>query len=159
MAEQPRDEIRAGRRDAGAVQHLGYAPGGLSCMRRERRLRRDGRHVLDCKDGWKRRGATWKEPGFKQGPTNPVVGVSWDDVKAFCEWLTKRERGSGALPKSMNYRLPTDIEWSVAVGLDSEPGNTPEEKSSKINLYPWGTKCRRRLDLVITLETNRKAGP
>ena len=54
------------------------------------------------KDGWKRRGATWKEPGFKQGPTNPVVGVSWDDVKAFCEWLTKRERGSGALPKSSN---------------------------------------------------------
>ena len=27
------------------------------------------------KDGWKRRGATWKEPGFKQGPMNPVVGV------------------------------------------------------------------------------------
>jgi formylglycine-generating enzyme required for sulfatase activity len=92
------------------------------------------------KDGWKRRGATWKEPGFKQGPTNPVVGVSWNDVKAFCEWLTKRERGSGALPESMHYRLPTDTEWSVAVGLDSEPGNTPEEKSSKINLYPWGTK-------------------
>ena len=92
------------------------------------------------KDGWKRRGATWKEPGFKQGPTYPVVGVSWDDVKAFCEWLTKRERGSGALPESMHYRLPTDTEWSVAVGLDSEPGNTPEEKSSKINLYPWGTK-------------------
>src|SRR6266481_6033667 len=91
------------------------------------------------KDGWKRRGATWKEPGFKQGPTYPVVGVSWNDVKAFCEWLTKRERGSGALPESMHYRLPTDTEWSVAVGLDSEPGNTPEEKSSKINLYPWGT--------------------
>jgi len=86
------------------------------------------------KDGWKRRGATWKEPGFKQDPTNPVVGVSWDDVKAFCEWLTKRERGSGALPESMHYRLPTDTEWSVAVGLDSEPGNTPQEKSSKINL-------------------------
>jgi hypothetical protein len=28
------------------------------------------------KDGWKRRGATWKEPAFKQGPTYPVVGVS-----------------------------------------------------------------------------------
>ena len=28
MAEQLRDEIRAGPRDAGAVQHLGYAPGG-----------------------------------------------------------------------------------------------------------------------------------
>jgi len=90
------------------------------------------------KDGWKRRGATWKEPGFKQGSTHPVVGVSWADAKAFCEWLTKRERGSGVLPKDVHYRLPTDQEWSVAVGLDSEPGNTPEEKSLKIKLYPWG---------------------
>jgi formylglycine-generating enzyme required for sulfatase activity len=61
-------------------------------------------------------------------------------VKAFCQWLTKREHHSGVLPKSMQYRLPTDIEWSATVGLESEPGDTPEEKSSKINLYPWGTK-------------------
>jgi|HubBroStandDraft_6_1064221.scaffolds.fasta_scaffold03828_5 hypothetical protein len=91
-------------------------------------------------DGWKQLGATWKEPGFSQGPTNPVVGVSWDDAKAFCTWLTQRERRSGALPEGMHYRLPTDQEWSVAVGLDSERGNTPEEKNSKIRLYQWGTK-------------------
>jgi hypothetical protein len=90
------------------------------------------------KEGWKQLGATWKEPGFSQGPTDPVVGVSWDDAKAFCAWLTKRERSSGALPADMHYRLPTDQEWSVAAGLDSEPGNTPEEKDSKIRLYQWG---------------------
>jgi formylglycine-generating enzyme required for sulfatase activity len=90
------------------------------------------------KDGWKQRGATWNDPGFKQSSTDPVVGVSWDDAKAFCEWLTKRERASGAVPEGMQYRLPTDQEWSVAVGLDSEPGDTPEEKNSKIKLYPWG---------------------
>jgi formylglycine-generating enzyme required for sulfatase activity len=90
------------------------------------------------KDGWKQRGATWKDPGFKQSSTDPVVGVSWDDAKAFCEWLTKRERASGAVPEGMQYRLPTDQEWSVAVGLDSETGDTPEEKNSKIKLYPWG---------------------
>jgi Sulfatase-modifying factor enzyme 1 len=92
------------------------------------------------KDGWKQRGATWKEPGFQQGSTHPVVGVSWNDAKAFCEWLTIRERASGALSAGMKYRLPTDEEWSVAVGLDSEPGNTPEEKDSKKNLYPWGKR-------------------
>jgi formylglycine-generating enzyme required for sulfatase activity len=91
-------------------------------------------------DGWKQRGATWKEPGFFQGSTHPVVGVSYDDAKAFCEWLTKQERGSGALPEGMRYRLPTDQEWSVAVGLDSEAGNTPQEKASTKNLYPWGTR-------------------
>jgi formylglycine-generating enzyme required for sulfatase activity len=91
-------------------------------------------------DGWKQRGATWREPGFSQGPTHPVVGVSWDDAKAFCEWLTRREHGSGVLPQGLHYRLPTDEEWSVAVGLNSEPGNTPEEKQkgSKVELYPWG---------------------
>jgi hypothetical protein len=89
-------------------------------------------------DGWNQRGATWKDPGFKQGSTDPVVGVSWDDAKAFCEWLTKRERASRALPEGMQYRLPTDQEWSVAVGLDSEPGDTPQEKNSKIKVYPWG---------------------
>jgi len=89
-------------------------------------------------DGWKQRGATWKDPGFKQGSTDPVVGVSWDDATAFCEWLTKREHTSGALPEGVQYRLPTDQEWSVAVGLDSEPGNTPQEKNSRIKLYAWG---------------------
>jgi hypothetical protein len=28
------------------------------------------------KDGWEQREATWKEPGFSQGPTNPVVGMT-----------------------------------------------------------------------------------
>jgi formylglycine-generating enzyme required for sulfatase activity len=91
-------------------------------------------------DGWKQLGATWKEPGFDQGATDPVVGLNWDDARAFCAWLTEREHRSGVLPEGMHYRLPTDQEWSVAVGLDTEPGNTPEEKDSKIKLYPWGTE-------------------
>ena len=32
-------------------------------------------------DGWKPRGATWKSPGFAQGPTHPVSGVSWEDAQ------------------------------------------------------------------------------
>jgi len=91
-------------------------------------------------DGWKQLGATWKEPGFTQGPTYPVVGVSWDDASAFCAWLTNREYRSGTLPQGRYYRLPTDQEWSIAVALDSESGNTPEEKDSKIRVYPWGTE-------------------
>ena len=33
------------------------------------------------KNGWKERGATWKEPGFRQGANHPVVGVSPYDVE------------------------------------------------------------------------------
>jgi formylglycine-generating enzyme required for sulfatase activity len=90
------------------------------------------------KDGWKQRRATWREPGFSQGPTHPVVGVSWDDAKKFCEWLTRREQGSGRLPGGRVYRLPTDTEWSAGVGLQREQGKSPRDKSGKIRLYPWG---------------------
>jgi formylglycine-generating enzyme required for sulfatase activity len=95
------------------------------------------------KDGWKQRGATWKAPGFSQGANHPVVGVSWNDAKEFCQWLTKRERSEGDLPQDREYRLPTDEEWSAAVGLKNEVGNTPKEKSGKIVLYPWDIPQKR----------------
>jgi formylglycine-generating enzyme required for sulfatase activity len=95
------------------------------------------------KDGEKQRGATWKKPGFSQGPNYPVVGVSWDDAQEFCRWLTKIERNAGDLPADREYRLPTDEEWSVAVGLKNEAGSTPQEKSLKIKLYPWDIPQKR----------------
>lgn len=92
-------------------------------------------------DGWKQRGDTWKSPGFRQGPTHPVCGVSWDDAKAFCAWLTEKERAAGRLPAGWAYRLPTDAEWSTAVGLERESGSTPKEKQMEVkDVYPWGTQ-------------------
>jgi formylglycine-generating enzyme required for sulfatase activity len=95
------------------------------------------------KDGWRQGGSTWKEPGFSQGPTHPVVGVSWNDAKEFCQWLTKRERSAGNLPQDREYRLPKDDEWSAAVGLKNEVGSTPQEKDGKIKLYPWDIPQKR----------------
>jgi Sulfatase-modifying factor enzyme 1/TIR domain len=86
------------------------------------------------KDGWKQRGATWREPGFSQEPTHPVVGVSWNDAKRFCEWLTRREQVSGMLPRGWVYRLPTDAEWSGGVGLQGEAGNNPKEKDRALSV-------------------------
>jgi serine/threonine protein kinase len=70
---------------------------------------------------------------------HPVVGVSWEDAQRFCQWLTEKESAEGLLPKGLKYRLPTDEEWSWAVGLPPELGTTPEEKSGKNSVdFPWG---------------------
>jgi formylglycine-generating enzyme required for sulfatase activity len=74
-----------------------------------------------------------------RGPDDPVVGVSWEHAQAFCQWLTEKESAEGKLAKGAKYRLPTDEEWSGAVGLGAEQGATPAEKSGKDNVhYPWG---------------------
>ena len=45
----------------------------------------------------------------------------------------------GKIKAGQKYRLPTDAEWSVAVGLGKEKGNTPQEKHRGIkDVYPWG---------------------
>jgi serine/threonine protein kinase len=83
----------------------------------------------------------WRAPGFKQGPDHPVVNVTWQEAIAFCKWLTDKEHTEGALPPNQFYRLPTDLEWSKAVGLPEEPGKTPAERDMAIaDVYPWGTQ-------------------
>jgi serine/threonine protein kinase len=76
--------------------------------------------------------AHWEEPGFAQTDKHPVCGVSWDDAKAFCKWLTEREIKSGQLPPGFQYRLPTDAEWKGLL-VTQIPGK-PDRESR----YPWG---------------------
>ena len=88
-------------------------------------------------------GRAWKKPNFEQGPMHPAVNVSWDDAKAFCAWLTEKERRSGTLTSKQEYRLPTDLEWSTAVGINKETGSNPKERQengTKTGVYPWGTQ-------------------
>jgi formylglycine-generating enzyme required for sulfatase activity len=76
------------------------------------------------------------------GPDFPVVNVSWNDAQAFCAWLTATERAGGKISAKEFYRLPTDEEWSAAVGIGGrESGATPKERSAKLeNIFPWGTE-------------------
>src|ERR1039458_1334583 len=76
-------------------------------------------------------------------PYHPVANVSWNAAKAFCQWLTAKEQGDGLIPHGWIYRLPTDEEWSLAAGLQSENGDSPMEKSKNgegKTLYPWGSQ-------------------
>ncbi|MEA3189122.1 MAG: eukaryotic-like serine/threonine-protein kinase, partial [Chthoniobacter sp.] len=87
------------------------------------------------------RSNAWMQPGFKQGPDHPVVNVSWNDAMAFCKWLTDKEHKEGLLSPTESYRLPTDLEWSKAVGLPDENGRTAEARDMDVpDLYPWGTQ-------------------
>ena len=86
-------------------------------------------------------GQRWEKPTFTQGPNHPAVNVSWEDAQAFCQWLTAKERLEGKLTAAQGYRLPTDWEWSVAVGLVEPRAGTPKEKEAKIReVYPWGNQ-------------------
>ena len=48
--------------------------------------------------------------------------------------LTERERKAGKLAANETYRLPTDHEWSCAVGIgeQEDAAKTPKEKDGKI---------------------------
>jgi formylglycine-generating enzyme required for sulfatase activity len=83
---------------------------------------------------------SWYNPNFQQDLTHPAVNVSWDDAKAFCPWLTEKEQAEGLLAQHQTYRLPTDEEWSWAVGIgDQEFRSTPRENDGKlVGVYPWG---------------------
>lgn len=101
-----------------------------------------GMYSLDeKKKEWRQAGKTWKDPGFAQTGEHAVCGVSWEDATAFCEWLTEQERKAGRISAKQSYRLPSDEEWSAAVGLKEESGKTPEKRDGKVKgVYPWGTK-------------------
>jgi hypothetical protein len=82
-----------------------------------------------------------KKPSFEQGSDHPALNVSWEDAQAFCRWLTEKEQKAGMLGKGMSYRLPRDLEWSAAVGLPQERGNTPKARNEGIqDHYPWGSQ-------------------
>jgi eukaryotic-like serine/threonine-protein kinase len=81
----------------------------------------------------------YEPPDFQQTANHPVVKVNWFDAMAFCKWLTEKERDENLIEDRQSYRLPTDKEWSAAVGLQNEVGATPQARDGKIkNEFPWG---------------------
>jgi sulfatase modifying factor 1 len=53
-----------------------------------------------------RRDLSWRNPGFAQDGSHPVVCVSWDDAKAYVDWIAQRT--------GKPYRLLTEAEFEYA---------------------------------------------
>jgi formylglycine-generating enzyme required for sulfatase activity len=88
--------------------------------------------------------ADWRNPGFEQTDTGPVVCVSREDALAFIAWASDRDGKS--------YRLPSEAEWHLASAANlSEPfwgtrydvcnfGNVPD-LTSKNKTAKAGEPC------------------
>ncbi|MBT7303812.1 MAG: SUMF1/EgtB/PvdO family nonheme iron enzyme, partial [Victivallales bacterium] len=90
------------------------------------------------------------------GDRQPVVYVSFGEISAYAEWLTKREREAGRLPKQARYRLPAGREyityaqcgddrkypwgndWPPITGKAGNLGDTTSPMDSKFDTYTDG---------------------
>jgi formylglycine-generating enzyme required for sulfatase activity len=88
----------------------------------------------DGKGGWGMIDGQWKQDprfvwnrdlGFEQADDHPVVNVSWNDMTAFCVWLSEKEGEKSHLPSEAQWeyacRAGTMTEWySGGDGWDLE---------------------------------------
>lgn len=66
----------------------------------------------------------------------PVVGITWEQANAYCEWRTIKEQALD--PSIQPYRLPTEEEWEyAAISLHTLTTDITDENIAYAKTYPW----------------------
>ncbi|WP_395717359.1 formylglycine-generating enzyme family protein [Prosthecobacter sp.] len=87
--------------------------------------------VTDVSPNWKN--VSFEGVSFSTDENEPVTMVTWDEAAEFCDWLTKKD--------GRKHRLPTDAEWSAAIGIagnESKTGTPVAKHMSAAKVFPWG---------------------
>ena len=61
----------------------------------------------------------------------PVVGISWEDARSYCEWLCEQT--------GERYQLLTEAQWEYACRADSDTAYCFGDDESRLGDYAWYT--------------------
>ena len=72
---------------------------------------------------------SWRNTGFAQADSHPVVNVSWNDAMEFCTWLGNKE--------GKRCRLPTEAEWEYACRAGTQTAFSFGDDAGQLGDYAW----------------------
>ncbi|AUB80294.1 hypothetical protein THSYN_04545 [Candidatus Thiodictyon syntrophicum] len=81
------------------------------------------------KDYGQKRDASWQNPYLEQDDRHPVVCLSWNDARAYCDWLSS-ETGQ-------TYGLLTEAQWEHACRVGSDALYCFGDDAAGLGAYAW----------------------